>query len=488
VFLIGLDYVEKKEGLEAVANWRPTPLQLADMKEHNYRGVVFYQWPAWVFLPEEEREEAAQKWSDAMARLAEGLRGLPVSYMILSEQGGRVPAEMFHMVLKYAWEGLTRGDPEAKIIGLNTLRWEWSRQEKIWGGLGGLKYVYAVGVHPYGTAPHGGPRPEKVFGIGDLTCMLRLDDLIRRYNGGKPKKIWASEFGLETTHGEPNCVTWEEQANYTARMITQFKTLKDFVRLNHLLWRDNYPADMQYGFFSYYNQPKPLAAALETQQNVRAYLFEQKDGRQMLAAWSVEEADRLVLPVQCDSVEMMDLMGVYHTLEAQQGRLHLDLTESPVFLTPAAGNLIADRWVQALTRYREIRSGAWEKDPSLKRLVVKVTNESDKPLEGTLRCEPPRGFVLEPSTPEVQPRWWITGNTDEEWARLDRYKPLVSVPVNLAPGEEKEYEFILTTLIDWGRGMYSLNFSLDTTEPLDASLANTSMVVYVIEWWHTKWR
>jgi len=405
----------------------------------------------------------AEKWAKNLSRLARGLKDLPLYYKVLSEpNNGGISPERCYEVLKYAHKGLTKGDPEARIIGLNTSKFDWGRQKVVWG-LGGLKYVYAVGVHPYCGPRVGSSKPERAHGIGNLMCMLRLDDMIRQYNNGRPKKIWASEVGYDTTPGEPHAVSWEEQANYMARMVIEFKTMDNFGKIHQHGVTDGYPEQFQFAFFTYFNQPKPLAVAyhsiaermtgvrwlktLQTPDNVRTYVCEQKDGRQMLVAWSVDGPDRFALPVPCDSVKMMDLMGVYHELEAQNGILALDLTESPVFIGPAKGKLIADRWVQTSGRYREVRPG--EKN---KRLLVKVRNDGARPMAGALSCSPPQGLTVEPSP----------------------------VLVDLPPGAQQECEFTLSAQPDCDAGLYNLAFSFQAAEQLEESLGATSALISVV--------
>jgi len=462
IYLVRLDDLARRDP-DAVADWRPTPRQLADIKEHNYTGIVFYHSPAWAYLPAEEMEQEAEKWAERMARLAAGLKGLPIYYKILAEPNNTgISHERCYEVIKYAARGLHKGDPDARIMGLNTSKFDWGRQKVVWA-LGGLKYVYAAGVHPYCGPRVGSSKPEGAHGIGNLMSMLRLDDMIRRYNQGRPKKIWGSEVGYETTPGGSNSVTWEEQANYVARMVIEFKTMDNFGKIHYHVFRDSYPEYNHFGFFTYYNQPKPLAVSfhsvaeritgvrwlktLKTPENVRAYLFEQRDGKQMLTAWSVDGTEQFTLPVQCNAVDVMGLMGVYDTQTAPGGLLNLELTESPLFITPTEGKLIANRWVQAITRYRQVRPGEQDKT-----FLIKVTNEGAQLLEGTLRCKVPAGLALEPA----------------------------AQPVRLPPGAEQEYEFSLSVLPDCKVALHTLVFSLQTKEPLEECLATTSTTASVV--------
>ena len=240
---------------ELLRRWRPDPEELARLETHNYSGIIFYMVPPWVFLPEEELHVEAEKAADAFAELAADLKGQPVYYKILSEPRGISPERCF-LVLKYVAEGLRRGDPDARIIGLNTSKFDWGRQKVVWG-LGGLKYVHAVGVHPYCGASLGSVRPERVHGIGNLKSMLRLDDMIRHYNNGEPKMIWASEVGYDT-----GGVTWQQQADFMARMIIEFKTLENFGKVHYHLIQDGVFG--QFGIFTRSTQPKPVAVSFHS--------------------------------------------------------------------------------------------------------------------------------------------------------------------------------------------------------------------------------
>lgn len=433
------------------------------LKKHNLTGVLLYYAPPWAFLPDDEMDTAAQEWADAFAEFAAAHKGLPIFYKILSEPNNvGISPERCYSVLKYAHEGITRGDPDAKIIGLNTSKFDWGRQKVVWSK-GGLNYVHGVGVHPYCGARHGSAKPERVHGIGNLMNMLRLDDMIRRYNQGEPKPLWASEVGYDTSPGEPHAVTIREQADYMARMVIEFKTMDNFRNVHYHMFRDRSTESWQWGFFNFHNRPKPLAVAfhtlaermtgaswlksLATPDNVRAYLFAQPDGKQMLAAWSVDGPDKFSVPVQCAAVELMDLMGVYHDIEVKAGTLQLELTESPVFITPKEGALLIDRWVQAITRYREVFPGLNGKE-----LTVKVRNDSDQPLRGTLLCDPPEGLVLDPASHQVE----------------------------LDAGVERDFLFKLSVDSDCPVKLCSLTFQLQSEPALPAGLADSKAMISAV--------
>jgi hypothetical protein len=103
------------------------------------------------------------------------------------------------------------------------------------------------------------------------------------------------------------------------------------------------------------------------------------------------------IPVICSSAETMDLMGVYRTLEVPGNTLNLALTESPVFITPADGTRLADAWIQAVTRYREVIPGQEGKE-----LTARIRNLSSNPLKGEVMAEVPEGLSLEPATQSVE--------------------------------------------------------------------------------------
>ena len=425
-------------------------------------AVLFYHVPPWSYLPDEEMEAAAEKWADAFAVFAAKHRGLPVYYKILSEPGNTGTSyERCVQVLKYAHQGIMKGDPDARILGLNTSKFNWARQKYVWSR-GALSYVYGVGVHPYTGARHGSKKPERAHGIGNLMSMLRLDDMIRRYNRGEPKPIWASEVGMDTTPGVSWGFTLQEQADYIARAAIEYKTMANFQRFHYHLMRDGNVENNHWGAFTALSQPKPLAVSihtlaerltgvswlktLHTPDNARAYLFTQRDGRQMLVAWGVDGPARLSVPVVTESVEMMDLMGVYADGGVDDGVLDLDLTESPLFVTATDGTLLVDAWIQALTRYREVIRG----QRGLV-LTLEVRNRSDEPLQGTLHAEVPAGMSLEPA----------------------------SHAVDLPPGGERELSFQLSVAANCVVKNHILSYRLDAGLP--ETLAATSIMIGVVD-------
>lgn len=446
----------RRADLAMLRRWRPDSEELARLETHGYSGVIFHMVPAWAFLPEDEVHAEASKTTDALAEMAADLRGLPIYYKILSEPGNSgISPERCYLVLKYVAEGLRRGDPDARIIGLNTSKFNWGRQQVVWG-LGGLDYVHAVGVHPYCGARHGSAKTERVHGIGNLKSMLRLDDMIRRYNGGEPKMIWASEVGYDT-----DGVTWHQQADYLTRMVIEFKTLDNFGKLHYHMINDGVFG--RFGIFTQSTQPKPLAVALHgvaeritgvrwlkslhTDDNIRAYLFEQPDGRQMLAAWSVDGPDEMALPTACDSVQMMDLMGVYTQQSELQGVLSLTLTESPVFVAAPAGERLVERWVQAQTRYLE--AGVGQRGRTLR---VAVTNQSEQQLRGRLSSAVPHGLILSPASHQI----------------------------DLGPGSRDQYEFTLSVAADCPANLYDAEFAFEADDDEIASLARTTATISVV--------
>jgi len=141
-------------------------------------------------------------------------------------------------------------------------------------------------------------------------------------------------------------------------------------------------------------------------------------------------------------------MGAYDAMEVADGVLELDLTQSPLFITPSNGELLADRWVQATRRYRQVQPGS--KGTAFPVVVKNVRNER---LEGTLRCTPPEGVSV--------------GST--------------AFPVSLDPGQEKEYEFRVDVSSDCAVGLHNLPFRLEADPALPQPLAETSATVSVVQ-------
>jgi hypothetical protein len=119
-------------------------------------------------------------------------------------------AENYGRMLRAAYPELKRTKPSLQIAGGATAGVPLPYLEKLFA-TGALEFMDAVSVHPYRYDE----TPE-----GIETVIARLDELIRRYNGGKPKPIWVTEIGwLTKKAGAPGelTITEEDQANFLVR-------------------------------------------------------------------------------------------------------------------------------------------------------------------------------------------------------------------------------------------------------------------------------
>ena len=77
--------------------------------------------------------------------------------------------------------------------------------------LGALEYIDAVSVHPYSFPRQPDTRKESLS-----TLLLRLQDLIKKYNHGEPKPLQLTELGWPTQRG-PQGVSGLDSARYAVR-------------------------------------------------------------------------------------------------------------------------------------------------------------------------------------------------------------------------------------------------------------------------------
>ncbi len=406
-FMGRLDDIEKKHGLEAVAVWEPSPENMALLKR-GWTGIVAYHAPRFAFLGDDEMIEGAAKWAAALTPIARRLRGLPVRYNILAEPNNAgISFDRCAVVLKHAIQGLKAGDPDAKIYSLNTSKFDWGRQEAVYNGTGILKEIYAAGAHPYAGPRHGSRRPERVIPHGHLANWLRLDDLVRRYNNGQGRRMNASEMGIPTTPGAAASSTWTQQAWHLPRHIIEYKTLNNFERLYYHVPFDG--GREQWGIFTTVKTPKPVAASVHTlcrfipgvtflkhlvvDENIRAHLFERRDGSQLLTTWAIVDRGAWSLPTAVGRTVQTDIMGNRREVDAGDGTFDFDLDESVVYVQAAGDHLLVDAWHQAETRYLEIEQGR-------QRVAkLRLTNKRDAALKGRIVPRLPEGFAAEP--PEI---------------------------------------------------------------------------------------
>lgn len=128
-----------------------------------------------------------------------------------------VKARCYYELLKVVSPVVKEARPNARVTGPAGVTIPYGYLEELFK-LGGLKYLDAVTIHPYGFPQ----TPEAGYCLSPDDCGLatRIDqvrDLIRKYNDGEDKPIWFTEIGWGSYTGSTRGVTEQQQADYMVR-------------------------------------------------------------------------------------------------------------------------------------------------------------------------------------------------------------------------------------------------------------------------------
>ena len=152
-------------------------------------------------VPTTEKElEAYSKWCEWLARETKGLvQAFAIwnEYNIYAFNIMNETPEHYVNIMKAAYEGVKRGNPEAIVIGLETAQIDNKFNRRVFEA-GGLQYMDVAGVHPYDWSGHFDT--QKIINMSkDMQAMMR--------EYGVEKPIWWTEFGFGSYY------TLDEQRN-----------------------------------------------------------------------------------------------------------------------------------------------------------------------------------------------------------------------------------------------------------------------------------
>lgn len=133
------------------------------------------------------------------------------------QQSPQVKAACYYELIRVVTPVVKQAAPDAKVTGPAGVTLPYAYLEELFR-LGGLEYLDAITVHPYGFPQ----TPEAGYCLSPGDCGLetriqQLRTLIRKYNGGKDKPIWFSEIGWGSYTGSTRGVTERQQADYMVR-------------------------------------------------------------------------------------------------------------------------------------------------------------------------------------------------------------------------------------------------------------------------------
>ncbi|HZP61112.1 MAG TPA: glycosyl hydrolase [Opitutaceae bacterium] len=241
-------------------------------------------------------------------------------------------------MLQAAYTAIKDSHPDVTVVGGGT---PWL-DIPFWQQLcadGGLNYLDVASIHPYryDKAPEG--IQDEIF---------QLQDIMRLYNNGQTKPIWATEIGWYSS-GDQYAVTPQQQANYLVRAYALLMAA-GVDRVYWYLYRDNPEIDSgcSMGLVQEddnqtvkpaYRAMATMASFLQGAHFVRAegglggpaysILFQQDDGTELRVMWST----KAMTISAWGATSEQDINGNYLTMDG-----NLYLKGSPLFVTgPLSG-------------------------------------------------------------------------------------------------------------------------------------------------------
>ncbi|OPA75105.1 hypothetical protein BVG16_21070 [Paenibacillus selenitireducens] len=295
--------------------------------------------------------------------------------------------EYYFPLLKKTYETVKAAHPDTVVTGMSTAGVPLSWLESVMQ-LGGLNYMDTLSIHPYVY-----PKDPEMM----VKSFKDVNDLVRRYNGGKTMPIWLSEIGWPT-HNTLSGVSEKKAADNLVRgyvlslangveKIYWYDLMNDGT--NKTLNEDNFglirnKADLLGAY-----TPKPVFTAyavmirqlseavfdsdLSQTGSYYQYLFK-KGSEDIRIAWAVQPTP-VVIRSQTP-VRIVDFMGNETVYTPVQGKIYVTLNGEAVYIHGSIEGIEKDT-----TFVLTGESSLIHEDAKLK---LTVTNTENVPLTGIL--------------------------------------------------------------------------------------------------------
>lgn len=238
-----------------------------------------------------------------------------------------------------ASKAIRKSDPKAVVVGPALSSWDFSYLESVFK-LGLLNYLDAVSVHPYGSVI-----PEDAFRYYE-----RVRSLVRKHAPkGKIVPVVCGEWGYASFQG----MSRERQAQYVARsfLVNLMNRIPLSIWFN---WRDHPHVlkdwENNCGIWDSAGAQKPahgflrtlakeldgltFAARIDAGSDDDYLALFAKEDKTVLAAWTTGADHKLRTPVDVETFRVTTSEGETTQVKAKDGRLELELTGSPIYITP----------------------------------------------------------------------------------------------------------------------------------------------------------
>ena len=337
------DNIEKEKGKY---NFTPYDQLLSDLDKRGMRTIFIldYSNPLYNEGISPATDSARKAFADFAGTAAAHFKGRGVIWEIWNEPNGgfwrpKANAADYVKLAKVTYAAVKKADPGCTVIA----------PALAGGDLGFLEQAYkeglleatdAVSVHPYGAA-----RPEDAAKL-----YKNVRTLAAKYSPDqKQYQVISGEWGYPAVHG----FTVEKQGDYLARMF--LSNLMNGIPLS--IWYDWHddgpdPNEPEHHFGTVYAdyKEKPAYIAMRTlSSELLGYSFAlrldsesdedylilfQRNGDYRLAAWTTGKPHSIKTPLDVNGVEITSISGAKQQVKVENGKLKLDLSESPQYVRP----------------------------------------------------------------------------------------------------------------------------------------------------------
>lgn len=261
-------------------------------------------------------------------------------------------------ILHRAYRAIKAIRPDVTVVGATASEYDVPWYQQVFAD-GGLQYLDAVAIHPYTQdAPEAGHLAETIGA---------LQQLIQRYNGGRPKPIWLTELGWASYAG----LDEQTQAKYAARGLTLLVAagVQRFYWYDLLSDSSDSALQNAYGLLrrpdantagsdaEYTPKPAFVAYAVAVRQlsgaafqaaepvagNGDGSIYDERfvrGGETLRALWTTGPARSVTLAASVPLL-ITTMMGATRTLSPSNGRATLVLSDRPVYVLGTVGGIAA---------------------------------------------------------------------------------------------------------------------------------------------------
>ncbi|GAA2018488.1 hypothetical protein GCM10009839_13390 [Catenulispora yoronensis] len=247
-------------------------------------------------------------------------------------------------LLQVTYQAVKSIRPDVGVVGGVLYQVDTNYLEQVFQA-GGMPYMDIISDHPYGATPEDGTADTQQIG---------MENLIKQYNNGNPKPIWATEVGWESS-----VVGYQNQADYLVRsaVLSLAAGVQKYFWYDFMNDHDEYGGIHTHGLFDEENSagqypPKPSATAYKvlTQQVgtksfvrseiVGSGIYDKLFSNDLRVVWSTAGNQQIYVQT-ANQLTVTSMTGATQTVTPVNGVATLTASADPIYIQGAASRVLA---------------------------------------------------------------------------------------------------------------------------------------------------